>query len=125
MVGCLLTVHPAANGDLVKTLGRQRQQGKELATLPQKADGSGQVSSLTGTPNIWIIYGTYLNLSDEYALKILIATNPDVVEFSTMTSKSLAYLVIFGCYGIICQNQFCCQLLCDFRLDYWWNLGSI
>ena len=50
MVGRSLTVHPAANGDPVETLGRKRRRGKELATLPQKADGSGQVSSLTGTP---------------------------------------------------------------------------
>ena len=50
MVGRSLTVHPAANGGLVETMGkRKRRRRKELATLPQKADGSGQVTSLTGT----------------------------------------------------------------------------
>ena len=31
---CSLTVHPAANGYPVGTLGRSRWRGKELATLP-------------------------------------------------------------------------------------------
>ena len=30
---CSFTVHPAANSYLVATVGRQRQRGKELATL--------------------------------------------------------------------------------------------
>ena len=50
MVGRSPIVHPAANRDPVETLRRQRRRGKELVTLPHKADGPGQVSSLTGTP---------------------------------------------------------------------------
>ena len=34
----------------METQGRQRRQGKELATLPHYTDGPGQGSSLTGTP---------------------------------------------------------------------------
>ena len=49
-VGRSLTVHPAANGDLVETLGRKRRRGKDMVTIPHKADGSGQISSLAGTP---------------------------------------------------------------------------
>ena len=47
-------------GTLVETLGRKRWRGKELATLPQKADGPGQVSSLTGTSPT---YGSYMWLT--------------------------------------------------------------
>ena len=41
----------------------QRQRGKELATLPHRANCPGQVSSLTGaSPNVQIVYGTYFFL---------------------------------------------------------------
>ena len=45
-----LNVYPATNGDPMETLGTYRQRGKELAILPDKANGPKQVSSVTGTP---------------------------------------------------------------------------
>ena len=42
-------------------IGRQRRRGKELATLLHKADGAGQVSSLTGpSPTYGSYMGAYL-----------------------------------------------------------------
>ena len=55
-VGHSFTFHPAANGNLVETLRRKRLRGKELATLPHKADGPEQVSSLTVNPQLRIVY---------------------------------------------------------------------
>ena len=63
MVACSLTIHLAVNGNPAETLGRLRRQGKELATLPDKTNGLGQVSSLTGTSQMYRSYmGIYLYL---------------------------------------------------------------
>ena len=48
----------------METLGRQRRGENELATLSHTADNTGQVPSLTGTPQradrIWVLTFTLL-----------------------------------------------------------------
>ena len=58
----LLTTNSSELGSSGNT-GEIKTARKALATLPHKADGPAQVSSLTDTsPNVWIVYGIHLCL---------------------------------------------------------------